>query len=86
MDASRDGFERLNSEIDSLLRALTEVNNQMSEYCQRVQNASATIYTLQRHREILQDYTNEFHKTRNNIESQLNRELLLGPHKKETGY
>ncbi|CAG2162821.1 unnamed protein product [Oppiella nova] len=86
MDDSRDGFERLNCEIDSLLRALTDVNNQMSQYCERIQNASATIYTLQRHREILHDYSNEFNKTRNNIEAKLNRELLLGPHKKDTGF
>ena len=86
MDASRDSFERMNDEIDALLAALTDVNNQMSQYCERIQNASATIYTLQRHREILHDYTNEFHKTRNNIETQINREMLLGPHKKDTGY
>jgi len=58
----------------------------MSQYCEQMQNASAAMYTLQRHREILHDYTNEFHKTRNNIEAQLNREQLLGPVKKETGY
>ncbi|CAG2116527.1 unnamed protein product [Medioppia subpectinata] len=83
---SRDGFEGLKGEIEGLVMALTDVNNQMSQYCERVQNASATIYTLQRHREILHDYTNEFHKTRLNIEAKLNRELLLGPHKKDTGF
>jgi len=58
----------------------------MSQYCQQMQNASAAMYTLQRHREILHDYTNEYNKTRNNIEAQLNREQLLGPVKKDTGY
>lgn len=86
IDTSRDSFQRITDEIDGLLSALTEVNNQMSQYCERLQNASATIYTLQRHREILHDYSNEFHKTRNNIEAQINREMLLGPHKKDTGY
>ncbi|XP_054166710.1 Golgi SNAP receptor complex member 1-like [Oppia nitens] len=86
MTDSKDNFERLNTEIDALLRALNDVNTQMSQYCERVQNASATIYTLQRHREILSDYSNEFNKTRNNIEAKLNRELLLGPHKKDTGF
>jgi len=83
--ASRDTFERTNSEIDSLLSSLTDINNQMSQYCQQMQNASAAMYTLQRHREILHDYTNEYNKTRNNIEAQLNREQLLGPVKKDTG-
>lgn len=57
----------------------------MSQYAQQMQNASAAMYTLQRHREILHDYTNEYHKTRNNIQAQLEREQLLGSVKKDTG-
>lgn len=48
----------------------------MAEYCDKLHNQSAT-YTLQRHREILNDYSNEFKKTKSNILSQLEREQLL---------
>lgn len=50
----------------------------MSQYAQQMQNASA-MYTLQRHREILTDYTNEFHKTKMNIQAIIEREQLLAP-------
>ncbi|KAK4337220.1 hypothetical protein RND71_043726 [Anisodus tanguticus] len=48
----------------------------MADYCDKLHNQSAT-YTLQRHREILNDYNNEFKKTRSNIASQLEREQLI---------
>lgn len=49
-----------------------------------MQNASAAMYTLQRHGEILHDYTNEFHKTKNNIQAQIEREQLIGNVKRDT--
>lgn len=40
--------------------------------------SAALLHTMQRHREILQDYGNEFRKTRSNITQQRQREDLLG--------
>jgi DNA repair ATPase RecN len=82
LSLSEDSFERMCSETESLLKKLTELNNRMSDYCDKLQNPSA-IYTVQRHREILNDYTNEFRKTRTDISSQLEREQLLSSVKKK---
>jgi golgi SNAP receptor complex member 1 len=43
----------------------------------------ALMHTLQRHREILQDYTQEFRKTKNNLKSRREREELLHGVRKE---
>jgi len=43
----------------------------------------ALVHTLQRHRDILQDYTQEFRKTQNNLKSRKEREELLQGVKKE---
>lgn len=40
--------------------------------------SAALLHTMQRHREILQDYANEFRKTRSNITQHRQREDLLG--------
>jgi len=39
---------------------------------------SALLHTLQRHRDILQDYKTEFTKTKQNLMSRREREQLLG--------
>ncbi|KAK2150094.1 hypothetical protein LSH36_424g02103 [Paralvinella palmiformis] len=74
-------FETMAMEIEQLLAKLTEVNDQMSEYTHNLtvnsQNA-ALLHTLQRHRDILQDYSHEFQKTRSNIMAFKEREDLLG--------
>lgn len=77
--SSDDIFDRSSCEIESLLKKLTEINNRMAEYCDKLHNQSksSATYTLQRHREILNDYSNEFRKTKSNIASQLEREQLL---------
>lgn len=69
-----------------LLLQLGEVNEQMAHsqsapgpFGQAVPAPGATVvHTLQRHRDILQDYTREFHKTRANVQAQRDRDLLLG--------
>lgn len=46
---------------------LTEVNDAMAEYSSNLsfgQSSSAQLHTLQRHRDILQDYSHEFTKTK----------------------
>ena len=40
--------------------------------------SAALLHTTQRHREILQDYNNEFRKTKANIQQHRQREDLLG--------
>lgn len=79
-------FETMTLEIEQLLTKLGEVNDQMGQ----VQAASSVaggaggapsatvLHTLQRHRDILQDYAREFHKTRTNVQAHRDRDLLLG--------
>ena len=60
---------------------LTEVNDRMSDYMQNLSvnsQSAALLHTLQRHRDILQDYSHEFQKTKANIITYKEREELLG--------
>ena len=64
-----------------MLFQLTEVNDRMAEYTQNISTNSpsaALLHTLQRHRDILQDYGQEFEKTKSNINAIREREDLLG--------
>jgi len=56
---------------------LTKVNDRMSEYTLNAQNATL-LHMVQRHRDILQDYSHEFQKTKNNLLAVKEREELLG--------
>jgi len=49
----------------------------MSEFTLNAQNATL-LHMVQRHRDILQDYSHEFQKTKNNILAVKEREELLG--------
>ncbi|CAG5132974.1 unnamed protein product [Candidula unifasciata] len=74
-------FDTMAMEISQLLSKLTEVNDRMVEYTQNISNSSpsaALLHTLQRHRDILQDYSHEFQKITANIASLREREDLLG--------
>lgn len=75
-------FERLSTEIESLLAHLGDINQQMSNHC-RTESSSTVLYTLQRHQEIYKDYSREFQKTRSNLEEHMKRELLLGSSKRD---
>ncbi|XP_050934422.1 Golgi SNAP receptor complex member 1 isoform X2 [Lates calcarifer] len=71
----------MTTELEQLLANLTAVNDKMAEYTNSPGISShnaALMHTLQRHRDILQDYTHEFHKTKNNFFSLREREDLLG--------
>lgn len=71
-------FETMALEIEQLLSKLTDVNDKMISYCQTQTIPSATVaHTLQRHRDILQDYSHEFQKTKSNIQARKEREELL---------
>ena len=65
---------------------LTQVNDRMVEYTQNISlnsPSAALLHTLQRHRDILQDYSHEFQKTRANITALREREDLLGSVRRE---
>ncbi|XP_037322600.2 Golgi SNAP receptor complex member 1-like [Pungitius pungitius] len=71
----------MTTELEQLLANLTAVNDKMAEYTNSPGASShnaALMHTLQRHRDILQDYTLEFHKTKSNFFSLREREDLLG--------
>ncbi|CAN9501103.1 unnamed protein product [Ophioblennius macclurei] len=71
----------MTAELEQLLTNLTAVNEKMVEYINipgGVSQNAALMHTLQRHRDILQDYSHEFHKTKSNFLSLREREDLLG--------
>ncbi|GFO43135.1 Golgi snap receptor complex member 1 [Plakobranchus ocellatus] len=79
--SSEHMFDTMAMEISQLLAKLTEINDRMVEYTQNIGSTSpsaALLHTLQRHRDILQDYGHEFSKTSANISAMREREDLLG--------
>ncbi|XP_032860715.1 Golgi SNAP receptor complex member 1 isoform X1 [Tyto alba] len=79
-------FETMAVEIEQLLGKLTGINDKMAEYTNSAGVPSlnaALMHTLQRHRDILQDYTHEFHKTKANFLAIRERENLLGSVRKD---
>jgi len=78
-------FDSLSDEIQGLLGRLSNVNDQMTEISTSTPGLStpAVVHTIQRHRDILQDYSQEFRKTQNNLRSRKEREELLQGVKKE---
>ncbi|XP_003738479.1 Golgi SNAP receptor complex member 1 [Galendromus occidentalis] len=73
--ASGHVVDSMTEEIEHLLGLLQQVNDEM---IQSDGGGASRQHTLQRHRDILKDYTAEFSKTRNNIESRRQRDELLG--------
>nr|CAB3250386.1 Golgi SNAP receptor complex member 1-like [Phallusia mammillata] len=72
-------IETMAMEIEQLLAKLTGMNDRMSEHLESISSSNpAMMHTVQRHRDILQDYNHEFRKTRSNIHSNREREDLLG--------
>ncbi|XP_062329110.1 Golgi SNAP receptor complex member 1 isoform X1 [Osmerus eperlanus] len=79
-------FDTMSVEMEQLLAKLTGVNDKMAEYTSTPGVSSlnaALMHTLQRHRDILQDYTHEFHKTKANFLAIREREDLLGSVRKD---
>ncbi|XP_051535958.1 Golgi SNAP receptor complex member 1 isoform X2 [Myxocyprinus asiaticus] len=79
-------IETMSVEIEQLLAKLTGVNDKLAEYTSTPGVTSlnaALMHTLQRHRDILQDYTHEFHKTKSNFMAIREREDLLGSVRKD---
>lgn len=82
-------FQTMSLEIGDLLSKLTEVNDKMAEVTSNMsftQPSTGQMHTLQRHRDILKDYSQEFTKTKVNIEGYIEREELFGNgYKSSTG-
>ncbi|OWF55118.1 Golgi SNAP receptor complex member 1 [Mizuhopecten yessoensis] len=79
--SSEHMFETMAMEIEQLVSKLQEINDRMADYTQNISMSSpsaALLHTLQRHRDILQDYTHEFQKTKANITAIREREDLMG--------
>ncbi|XP_067927829.1 Golgi SNAP receptor complex member 1-like isoform X4 [Watersipora subatra] len=79
-------FETMVVELEELLARLSRSNDKMMDYTQNLgmnSGSAALLHTMQRHREILQDYTNEFRKTKANIQQHRQREDLLGGVRRE---
>ncbi|XP_027846753.2 Golgi SNAP receptor complex member 1 [Aphis gossypii] len=76
---SDDRFETATSEIEELLSKLNTVNEKMSEWSSNGEQStvSQNVHTVQRHRDILQDYTKEFQKIQSNVRARREREDLL---------
>ncbi|KAJ9583046.1 hypothetical protein L9F63_022611 [Diploptera punctata] len=78
-------FETMALEIEQLLSKLSMLNERLGEVSssQAAPPSSALQHTLQRHREILQDYTQEFRKTQENYRARREREDLLNTVRKD---
>ncbi|XP_050441096.1 Golgi SNAP receptor complex member 1 [Adelges cooleyi] len=76
---SDDRFDTATSEIEELLTKLNVVNDKMGEWNTNSghSNVSQNMHTVQRHRDILQDYTKEFQKIQSNVRARREREDLL---------
>lgn len=75
-------FETLSLEIEQLLKKLNLINSKMSDslgVTDITDTTNANMHMLQRHREILRDYSQEYDKTKRNIVSYREREKLLSP-------
>lgn len=74
-------FETMALDVEQLLSQLTAVNERLGEASAPdgpgAPSSAALIHTLQRHKEILQDYKQEFAKTKANWQARREREDLL---------
>ncbi|XP_055693567.1 Golgi SNAP receptor complex member 1 [Lutzomyia longipalpis] len=68
-------FDNLSLEIEQMLEKLSNINDKMAEL--PGSSTSMMIHTLQRHREILNGYRQEFSKIRANHTTRIEREELL---------
>jgi Golgi SNAP receptor complex protein 1 len=82
-------FDTMVMEVEQLLEKLRAVNIKMNDYMSSVNSVAtpSTLYhTLQRHNDILQDYSQEFSRTKANIQAIQQREELLGGMRKDGSY
>jgi len=79
-------FKILSDETGKLLQRLSDINDGLNEWANSGGGGPSSVagqHTLQRHRDILQDYRQEFNKTRSNVASIIERHDLLDSVRKE---
>ncbi|GJJ13238.1 hypothetical protein Clacol_007489 [Clathrus columnatus] len=76
---STERWQDLEAEIEDLLEKLKEINDGMENLLNDANNhASQSLqHTIQRHHEVLRDYTRDFSRTKKNVQSALDRANLL---------
>eukprot|EP00794_Sanderia_malayensis_P014410 gene14410-15911_t len=80
-------FETMALEIEKLLSKLTEICDLMGDSFSQLgfgEPTASQLHTMQRHRDILQDYLHEFTKTKASIKANKDREDLLGSIKRDS--
>ncbi|KAF0294931.1 Golgi SNAP receptor complex member 1 [Amphibalanus amphitrite] len=71
--------EKTEADIEACLTKLSTINERMCEFSASGAASSAAVtHTLQRHRDILQDYTQEFRRTKTALDASRDRQQLLG--------
>jgi len=70
----------LEDEISDLLQQLRDTNTRLEESADNSELSSSSSFhhAIQRHREVLQDYTREFQQTKRNVQNVLDQASLLG--------
>jgi len=79
-------FKILSDETGKLLQRLSDINDGLNEWANSGGGGPSSVagqHTLQRHRDILQDYRQEFNKTRSNVASIIERHDLLDSVRKD---
>jgi len=79
-------FKVLSDETGKLLQRLSDINDGLNEWANSGGGGPSSVagqHTLQRHRDILQDYRQEFNKTRSNVASIIERHDLLDSVRKD---
>jgi len=82
-------FEVMATEIEQLLASLTQINDSMAEFTEErglTSHNATLVHMLQRHRDILQDYSHEYQKTKVNILAVKEREELMGAVFRDNSY
>ncbi|TRY73620.1 hypothetical protein TCAL_09915 [Tigriopus californicus] len=77
LDDSQNLVGDASAEVADLLARLAQVNEGMADFAAHQSQSAAIHHTLQRHRDILLDYRQEFNKTKANLEAIAEREDLL---------
>lgn len=79
--------DKTETEIEACLAKLSITNERMCEFSASGSSPSAAVtHTLQRHRDILQDYTQEFRRTKTALDASRDRQQLLSGAAADSGY
>ncbi|TDL26405.1 V-snare-domain-containing protein [Rickenella mellea] len=78
-NGSSDRWKDLEEEVSGLLEKLTETNDQMAALLNDpgLPPSQSMTRTVQRHRDVLRDYTRDFQRTKANVQAALDKANLL---------